>query len=141
VREMLGCSQLAMCVPQLQGTTRSSPMARVALSMGALILVLSLMAQSGEPLRVGGEIKPPRKVKDAKPVYPPEAKSAKKQGTVILEVVISREGKVTSVKVVRSLPMLDQAAVEAAQQWLYAPTMVSGKPASVVMTVALNFAL
>lgn len=97
--------------------------------------------QDGEPVRVGGQVKPPRKIKDARPIYPAAAREAKKQGTVILEIVISAEGKVASVKVVRSLPPLDQAAVEAVQQWRYAPTLMSGKPTAVVMTVALNFAL
>lgn len=103
-------------------------------------LAPSLFGQS-EPVRVGGEVKPPRKVKDVKPVYPPEARASKKQGTVILEVVIAGDGKVSSVKVVRSLPPLDRAAVEAVQQWQYTPTVVAGKPTPVVMTVALNFAL
>lgn len=112
-------------------------------TLAACILLQAHLAygQGAEPVRVGGDIKPPRKVKDAKPVYPDEARREKKQGTVILEVVIGADGKVSSAKVVRSLPALDRAAIEAVQQWQYAPTIIGGRPTPVIMTVALNFAL
>lgn len=97
--------------------------------------------QGEGPVRVGGDVKPPRKLKDVKPVYPEDARRDKKQGTVILEVVIGADGKISSTKVVRSLPPLDKAAIEAVQQWQYAPTIVGGRSIPVVMTVALNFAL
>ena len=69
------------------------------------------------PVRVGGNIKPPTKVKDARPVYPPIAQSARVQGVVIIEATIGADGRVKDAKVLRSIPLLDQAAVDAVKQW------------------------
>ena len=54
---------------------------------------------------------------------------------------ISPQGKVTDVRVLRSLPLLDQAAVEAVRQWIYAPTLLNGVPVPVIMTITVNFTL
>jgi protein TonB len=94
-----------------------------------------------EPVRVGGNIKPPRKVKDAMPVYPDIARQARVQGIVILEAVIDPQGKVTNVRVLRSIPLLDQAAIAAVRQWIYEPTLLNGVPVPIVMTVTVNFSL
>jgi protein TonB len=48
---------------------------------------------------------------------------------------------VTDVKVLRGLPALDQAAVEAVRQWVYTPTLLNGVPVPVIMTVTVNFKL
>jgi protein TonB len=63
------------------------------------------------------------------------------QGVVIMEATVGADGRVTDVRVLRSIPLLDQAAMEAVRQWEYAPTMVNGTAVPVVMTVTLNFAL
>jgi protein TonB len=92
-------------------------------------------------IRVGGVIREPKKVKDVAPAYPSIAKTAKIQGVVILEAQISPQGRVEGVKVLRSIPTLDDAAIEAVRQWVYTPTLVDGVPVSVVMTVTVNFLL
>jgi TonB family protein len=92
-------------------------------------------------LRVGGKVKPPKKIKDVKPVYPPAAKSAKIAGVVIIEATIGADGKVIDTKVLRSVPMLDQAALDAVRQWEFTPTLLNGKPVPVIMTVTTNFSL
>jgi protein TonB len=92
-------------------------------------------------VRVGGVIREPRKVKDVAPLYPSIARTAKIQGVVILECRISPQGRVEGVKVLRSVPTLDEPAVEAVRQWVYSPTLVDGVPVSVVMTVTVNFVL
>jgi protein TonB len=92
-------------------------------------------------IRVGGVIREPKKVKDVAPAYPSIARTAKIQGVVILEAQISPQGRVEGVKVLRSIPTLDEAAIEAVRQWLYTPTLVDGVPVSVVMTVTVNFLL
>ena len=74
---------------------------------------------ASEAVRVGGKIKPPTKTKDVKPVYPPDARSAKVAGTVIIEATIGANGKVIDAKVLRSVPRLDQAALDAVKQWEY----------------------
>jgi periplasmic protein TonB len=93
------------------------------------------------PVRVGGLIKAPQKVRDVAPRYPVIAQQSKVQGFVILEAVISQNGDVQSVRVLRSQPLLDAAAVEAVQQWRFTPTLLNGEPVPVVMTVTVNFRL
>jgi protein TonB len=92
-------------------------------------------------VRVGGVIREPRKIKDVPPVYPRVALNAKIQGIVILECTISPQGRVEGVQVLRGVPMLDEAAVAAVRQWVYTPTLSSGVPVGVVMTVTVNFVL
>jgi protein TonB len=94
-----------------------------------------------KPLRIGGDIRPPAKVRDVKPIYPPIAQSARVQGVVIIEAVIDTEGRVVDARILRSIPLLDQAALDAVQQWQYTPTVVNNTPQAVIMTVTVNFAL
>ena len=96
---------------------------------------------SDEPLRIGGGIRPPTKVADVAPVYPPEAQEARVQGVVVMELTLSRTGEVSDVEVLRSTPLLDEAAVAAVRQWRYEPTLVDGEPVSILMTVTMNFRL
>jgi protein TonB len=63
------------------------------------------------------------------------------QGVVILETVIGRTGDVEDVRVLRSVPLLDDAAITAVRQWRYSPTLLNEVPVPVVMTVTVNFTL
>ena len=90
-------------------------------------------------IRVGGKIKAPTKIKDVKPVYPAIAQSARVAGVVIIEATIGPDGKVIDAKVLRSVPLLDQAALDAVRQWEYTPTLLNGVPVPVVVTVTINF--
>jgi protein TonB len=94
-----------------------------------------------QAVRVGGQIKEPTKTKNVAPVYPDIAKQARVQGIVILECTISPQGKVTDVKVLRGIPLLDQAGIDAVKQWQYTPTLLNGVPVPVIMTVTVNFRL
>jgi protein TonB len=95
-----------------------------------------------QPLpRVGGNIKPPQKVVDVAPTYPAIARAAHVEGVVILEVVIAEDGSIRDVQVLRSIPLLDGAAMEAVHQWRFTPTMLNGEPVPVVMTVTVAFRL
>jgi protein TonB len=94
-----------------------------------------------QAVRVGGQIKEPKKVQNINPQYPDIAKQARVQGIVILECTISPQGKVTDVKVLRGIPLLDQAAIDAVKQWVYTPTLLNGVPVPVIMTVTVNFKL
>lgn len=93
------------------------------------------------PVRVGGDIKEPKKIRDVRPVYPQIAQTAKVQGIVIIEAIIGKDGNVRDAKVLRSVPLLDQAALEAVRQWRFTPTLLNGIPVEVVMTVTVNFTL
>ena len=91
------------------------------------------------PVRVGGNIRMPRRIADAEAVTPDAARQAGVTGVVILEIVIGTDGKVTDVKVMRSIPLLDQAAIDTAKQWRYEPTLLNGTPVPVILTATVNF--
>jgi TonB family protein len=91
---------------------------------------------------VGDGIAPPAKVKNVLPVYPLEAQNARIQGVVIVEVRIEPEGRVSNLRLMRSVPELDQAALDAVSQWEFAPTPDrDGRPTPVIMAVTVQFTL
>jgi protein TonB len=91
--------------------------------------------------RVGQGVREPRKVVDVAPIYPEIARNARVDGVVILEAVINTDGRVERVKVLRSVPLLDAAAVAAVKEWRYTPTLLNGAPVSVLLTITINFTL
>jgi TonB family protein len=91
------------------------------------------------PIRVGGEIREPRKTQDVKPIYPAEAAAAGTQGTVLIEATIGRDGSVANARVLKSVAGLDDAALSAVRQWTYTPTLLNGVPVEVLMTVTVRF--
>lgn len=91
------------------------------------------------PVRVGGHIQPPRKIRHVDPVYPELARRAGVTGIVILECVIGPEGRIRSVSVLRGQPLLDAAAMDAVRQWAYRPTLLNGVAVEIVMTVTVRF--
>jgi protein TonB len=98
-------------------------------------------AAPSQPVRLHEGIDAPRKVKDVTPLYPALARSAGAQGVVILEAIIDIQGNVVSTRILRSIPLLDEAAVNAVQQWKYTPARLNGEPVPVVVTVTVNFTL
>lgn len=96
---------------------------------------------SEAPLRVGGNIKAPTKIRHVNPVYPPVAQEAKVSGLVIIEALIGPDGAVQDARVLKSVPLLDQAALEAVMQWRFTPTLLNGQAVPVIMTVTVNFTL
>lgn len=99
--------------------------------------------QFAQPIRVGGNIRVPRKELDVKPVYPPSMRAAGRDGVVPIEAVIGRDGTVTTVRVVSAQihPDFAIAAVDAVRQWRFTPTLLNGQPVEVVMTVTVAFKL
>lgn len=93
------------------------------------------------PIRPGGVIRPPQKVRHVAPIYPPFAQAARVSGTVIIEALIAEDGSVRDVKVVRSVPLLDAAAIDAVRQWRFTSTLLNGVPVQVLMTVTVTFNL
>jgi len=102
-------------------------------------VVAARAAARAKAVHVGGKIKPPTKLKNVAPIYPEIAKSAKVSGVVVVEATIGEDGKVVDTKVLRSIPLLDEAALDAVRQWEYTPTLLNGKPVPVVTTVTINF--
>jgi TonB family protein len=119
--------------------------AGAALGTGAMALPPSpefqAMVDQLKPIRVGANVKVPMKLKDVKPAYPPIAQSARVQGVVIIEAILDANGKVAAGRVLRSIPLLDEAALAAVAQWEFTPTLVDGTPTAVMMTVTVNFTL
>lgn len=94
-----------------------------------------------EPVRVGGSIRAPQKVRDVAPVYSAVAQAARIEGIVILEATIGIDGQVVNARVLRSVPFLDQPALDAVRQWQFTPTLLNGVPVPVLMTVTVRFTL
>ena len=90
-------------------------------------------------VRVGGQIKTPKLLKKVDPVYPELAKQARAGALIILEATVDATGHVQEVRVLRSAPLFDEAAVEAVKQWAYRPLLLNGVPTPFIVTVTLNF--
>jgi len=94
-----------------------------------------------DPVRIGGELKAPALIERVEPEYPPFAVRAQVQGVVILEAVVDGRGRVEEVRVLRSIPLLDKAAIAAVRQWRYSPLLLNGTPERFVLTVTVSFSL
>jgi TonB family protein len=94
-----------------------------------------------QTVRVGGNIKSPVKTRNVAPVYPAIAQSARVQGAVTIEATIDTKGRVADARVLRSIPLLDQAALDAVRQWEYTPTYLNGVAVSVIVSVTVQFTL
>ena len=99
-------------------------------------------SELGAPLRVGGDVKAPILKQRIEPLYPEAARKTRMQGVVILEAIITADGNVANVKVLKSVnPLLDAAAERAVSQWVYKPATLNGRAVSVYLTVTVNFQL
>ena len=94
-----------------------------------------------KPVRAGGDIKMPTKIRDVAPDYPQIAQRAGIDGFVIIEAVIATDGTVRDARVLRSIPLLDRAALDAVRQWRYEPTRLNGVIVPVMVTVTVQFRL
>ena len=106
-----------------------------------LPVVASPTVQPKPFVRVGRGVTAPQKIRHVAPIYPPIALAARREGVVILEAVIDEEGRVRDVKILRSVQLLDQAAMDAVRQWRFTPTLLSGEPVPIVMTFTVDFKL
>lgn len=82
---------------------------------------------------------PPRPIKLTKPVYPQEAFIKKVEGTVELEILIDINGRVIRARIVRSVPLLDEAALQTVHQWVFAPAIKHGRPVAAIATAPVTF--
>jgi periplasmic protein TonB len=96
----------------------------------------------GGPIRVvSSGIREPRRLVYVAPVYPDIARRAHVEGFVIVDCTIDAQGRVIDARVLKGHPLLDEAAVSAVRQWRYSPTLLSGVPVPVLMTVTVHFVL
>jgi len=94
---------------------------------------------SNAPVRVGGDVLPPKLVSSVLPVYPPLAQQAGVTGTVVIDTTIDKEGRVEKMKMISGPVLLRDAALKALRQWRYAPSKLNGRPISVEMIVSIRF--
>jgi TonB family protein len=83
--------------------------------------------------------KPPIRINDVRPVYPPIAITYDVRGVVVLDATVDRAGRVVSTRIVRSIPVLDHATVNAVRQWQFQPSLVDGVPVPVEIRVSASF--
>jgi len=93
------------------------------------------------PVRSGVDIREPKKIVNVQPTYPEVARAARIEGIVIIEAIIGPDGAVREARVLRSRPLLDEAALQAVRHWRYTPTLLNGVPVPVIITVTVNFTL
>ncbi len=94
-----------------------------------------------EPVIAQGQMRPPKLFKKVAPIYPEIAREAHIEGPVVIEATTDIYGRVVSWKVLHSIPLLDQAALDAVRQWIYEPLIINGKPRGVIFTVTVRFQL
>ncbi len=90
-------------------------------------------------IRITGN--PPKLIKEVSPVFPEIARTARVEGVLILEAKVGKDGKVKEAAIIRSIPLLDQAAIDAVKQWEYEPFLVNGEPMAFIVTVTVRFKL
>lgn len=122
---LLLLSMPAIC---LQTAFGSSDLPKDKVDAGKKLIISSIVVQAMLKQKVA-------------PVYPPIAKTAHVSGTVILRATISKNGSVQDLKVVSGPAMLQQAAFNAVQQWVYKPYMLDNQPTEVETTINVSFGM
>ena len=97
--------------------------------------------RSPQRVRVPQEVSQGLLIRKILPVYPPTARQARVQGTVVLQAAISKDGTVEALRGISGHPLLIPAAIEAVKQWRYKPYVINGKPVAVETQIIVNFTL
>lgn len=92
-------------------------------------------------VRIGGNVQAAKLIREVQPYYPVLARDARVGGTVRLQAIISKDGRVKDLKLLSGQPLLVQAAMDAVKQWIYKPTYLNGTPVEVLTEVDVNFHL
>ncbi|HKE32129.1 MAG TPA: energy transducer TonB, partial [Candidatus Angelobacter sp.] len=116
-----------------------------ALQLGLLLLPLLLLDSQAQDTdsfpRISSSVAEQNLVKKVEPPYPQMARMAHIEGKVVLSIVISPEGKVSSVRAISGHPILIQPTMDAVYKWEYKPFIVDGKPRWVTTVVNVPFSL
>jgi TonB family protein len=118
------------------------PMMRLFAACSAvIILVATATSQEAAqaPIQVPSDSVRGLLVRKVAPHYPPLAQQARIQGTVVLGIVINKDGEVRDVRLVSGHPMLSPAAIEAVKQWRYRPYISDDEPVEVETVVRVGF--
>jgi len=120
-------------------------MARLLSGSIFVLFCLASVAVSQEPsqtpIEVSSNSAQSLNVKKVPPVYPPLARQARIQGTVVLNVIITKTGDIGAVRLVSGHPLLAPSAIEAVKQWKYQPYLSNGEPVEVTTNLQINFSL
>jgi TonB family protein len=116
-----------------------APRAQVYVRSGNSAVVMSQDAP--KTINAGANGLSGKAIKRVPPTYPPIAKAAGAEGPVSVQIVVSEEGAVESAKATSGHPLLQSAAVEAARQWQFSPTKLSGNGVKVSGTISFVFSL
>jgi TonB family protein len=105
-----------------------------------LFLIAPAFLSAQEPIRTGPGVTPPRLLHSKEPEYSPDARAEHVQGTVVLQLVVSEQGRATNITLISPLGYgLDEQAEAAVSKWEFAPGMKDGKPVKILATVEVNF--
>jgi TonB family protein len=107
----------------------------------AIVVSSALLAQVNLPLMASQGVSGGSLERKVQPIYPPEARSARLQGTVVLQVVIDEVGEVRNLRTVSGDAVLAQAAIVAVRQWRYQPYRLNGQPVKMPLEITVNFRL
>jgi TonB family protein len=95
---------------------------------------------NGELYTPGHGVKPPRRISGSEPEYDDKSRKAKTSGTVVLALIVTKDGRAADVKVVKSLtPRLDEQAIKAVSTWRFEPATKDGEPVAVHISVETTF--
>ena len=92
-------------------------------------------------VRISESLKGPTLTRHVNAVYPPIALAARVQGVITLDILVDTNGQVVDARVLDSIPLLDQAALDSVKQWTFMPTLLNGVPQAVVVTATVSFTL
>jgi TonB family protein len=92
-------------------------------------------------VRIGGNVQAAKMIHQVQPIYPQIALTAHVQGTVVLHVIVAKDGTILDVQYVSGPALLMRSAMTAVRQWRYAPTLLNGEPVEVDTKVSVVFAL
>ena len=100
------------------------------------------ITQAGPSVRIDENDSALRIIKYVHPTYPPDALKSKLEGTVIVEVFVGMNGRIKSVRIVRSSsPLFESSALNAVRQWVYSPIIINGEISEVVFNLTINYIL
>jgi len=108
-------------------------------SVAAPVVAAPVAEGPKRPVRIGGNVKPPRLITGPPAIYPILARQSHVQGMVVIDAIIDEHGNVIQEKVVSGHPLLVEAALKAVRERKYEPTVLDGEPTPVDLRVEVNF--
>jgi protein TonB len=103
--------------------------------------VPKVKAEAPKKVNISGGVATGMLLQKTVPIYPPIAKAARVQGTVVLQATISKAGTIENLRVISGNAMLQSAAMDAVRSWRYRPYLLNGEPVEVETTVNVVFTL